>query len=90
MYLRVSADAYLGVSVTARLCACAGSRVFHVCCVYEDLCCVSVCVLRTQQCLLCTHLGFVSGFVSVFVTPLGTCVLYKRVISVNGGLCDRK
>lgn len=89
MYLRVSADEYLGVSVTARVCACVGIRVFHVCCVYKDLYRVGVCVLRIQECLLCMHLGFVSGSVSVFVKPIGTCVLYEGVINVEKGLCER-
>lgn len=46
VYLRVSASTYLGVSVTAHICTRVGVRVFHVCCVYKDLYCVGVCVLR--------------------------------------------
>lgn len=43
----------LRVSACPYLCECDNARVlvFHVCCVYKDLCCVGVGVLRIQECV---------------------------------------
>lgn len=49
LYLRVSAGQYLDVSVTVLIRVRVGVRAFHGYCVYKDLCCLGVCVLRIWE-----------------------------------------
>lgn len=75
VYLRVSACAYLGGSVTAHVCV----RVFHVCGVYKNLDCVDVCPEDIGVVSVRVYLCFIRGLASVPISEHLDVVFCIRV-----------